>query len=77
MLPLLLYGAVSTISTALSGIPDGFSGRLLEVPVGIGILTMPLYQEMLEAEITCLDYSPEMLEWAKFRGESRILVGRK
>lgn len=57
------------ISTALSGIPEGFSGRLLEVPVGTGILTMPLYQEMLEAEITCLDYSSEMLERAKFRGE--------
>lgn len=65
------------LSAALAGIPEGFSGRLLEVPVGTGILTMPLYQEMLEAEITCLDYSPEMLEWAKFRGESRILVGRK
>ena len=47
----------------------GFSGRLLEVPVGTGILTMPLYREMPEAEITCLDYSPEMLERAKSRGE--------
>ena len=33
------------------------------------ILTMPLYREMPEAEITCLDYSPEMLERAKSRGE--------
>ena len=34
---------------------------------------------MLEKELLwdSLDYSPEMLEWAKFRGESRILVGRK
>src|SRR5699024_5894273 len=30
---------------------------------------MPLYREMPEAEITCLDYSPEMLERAKSRGE--------
>ena len=29
------------LSAALSGIPEGFSGRLLEVPVGTGILTMP------------------------------------
>ena len=57
------------LSAALSGIPEGFSGRLLEVPVGTGILTMPLYREMPEAEITCLDYSPEMLERAKFWGE--------
>ena len=35
----------------------------------LGILTMPLYREMPEAEITCLDYSPEMLERAKSRGE--------
>ena len=53
------------LCVALSGIPEGFSGRLLEVPVGTGILTMPLYREMPEAEITCLDYSPEMLERAK------------
>ena len=56
---------------ALAGIPEGFSGRLLEVPVGTGILTMPLYREMPEAEITCLDYSPEMLERAKCRGEAK------
>ena len=57
------------LSAALAGIPEGFSGRLLEVPVGTGILTMPLYREMPEAEITCLDYSLEMLERAKCRGE--------
>ena len=37
--------------------------------MGTGILTMPLYREMPEAEITCLDYSLEMLERAKCRGE--------
>ena len=62
------------LSAALSGIPEGFSGRLLEVPVGTGILTMPLYREMPEAEITCLDYSPEMLERAKSRGEGLSYV---
>lgn len=30
------------LEKALSGIPENFSGRLLEVPVGTGILTMPL-----------------------------------
>ena len=31
------------LEKALSGIPEHFSGKLLEVPVGTGILTMPLY----------------------------------
>ena len=30
------------LEKALSGIPEHFSGKLLEVPVGTGILTMPL-----------------------------------
>ena len=47
---------------------------LLEVPVGTGILTMPLYREMPKAEITCLDCSPEMLERAKSRGEGLVHV---
>ena len=34
------------LEEALSGIPEGFSGKLLEVPVGTGILTMPLYQTL-------------------------------
>lgn len=35
------------------------SGRLLEVPVGTGILTMPLYKTLPKADITCLDYSAD------------------
>lgn len=50
---------------ALSGIPKNFSGRLLEVPVGTGVLTMPVYQTLLNAEITCLDYSLDMMAQAK------------
>lgn len=42
--------------------------------MGTGILTMPLYREMPKAEITCLDCSPEMLEWAKSRGEGLVHV---
>ena len=33
------------LEKALSGIPEHFSGKLLEVPVGTGILTMPVYQD--------------------------------
>ena len=38
------------LEKAMSGIPEHFSGKLLEVPVGKGILTMPVYQTMPEAE---------------------------
>lgn len=54
---------------ALSGIPEDFSGRLLEVPVGTGILTIPLYQTIPEADITCLDYSPDMMAQAREKAE--------
>lgn len=50
---------------ALSAIPEGFAGALLEVPVGTGILTMPLYRTLPEAKITCLDYSPDMMARAE------------
>ena len=53
------------LADALSGIPDGFSGRLLEVPVGTGILTMPLYKTLPGADVTCLDYSPDMMAQAQ------------
>lgn len=53
------------INEALAGIPDDFSGELLEVPVGTGILTMPIYKYLPHAEITCLDYSKEMMDHAR------------
>ena len=53
------------LEKAMSGIPEHFSGKLLEVPVGTGILTMPVYQTMPEADITCLDYSADMMGQAQ------------
>lgn len=53
------------LEKALTGIPADFSGQLLEVPVGTGILTMPVYQTLPKADITCLDYSPEMMAQAQ------------
>lgn len=53
------------LTHALSGIPTDFTGKLLEVPVGTGILTMPLYQTLSGADITCLDYSPDMMKQAQ------------
>ena len=53
------------LENALSGIPEHFSGKLLEVLVGTGILTMPLYRTLPEADITCLDYSADMMGQAQ------------
>lgn len=54
---------------AMAGIPENFAGRLLEVPVGTGILTMPLYQTLPGADVTCLDYSPDMMAQAREKAE--------
>lgn len=35
------------LELALSGIPKDFSGKMLEVPVGTGVLTMPVYEGKL------------------------------
>ena len=52
------------LERAISGISEDFSGRLLEVPVGTGVLTMPVYKTLSNADITCLDYSIDMMEKA-------------
>ena len=57
------------LEQALSGVPENFSGSLLEVPVGTGVLTMPVYHDLPKAEIACLDYSPDMMAAAKNRAE--------
>ena len=57
------------LEKALSGISENFSGKLLEVPVGTGILTMPLYQTLPQADITCLDYSSDMMGQAQEKAE--------
>ena len=48
---------------------EHFSGKLLEVPAGTGILTVPLYQTLPEADITCLDYSADMMGQAQEKAE--------
>ncbi len=53
------------LERALSSVPENFAGKLLEVPVGTGVLTMPVYRELPDAEITCMDYSADMMSAAK------------
>ena len=57
------------LTRALSGVPEDFTGKLLEVPAGTGVLTMPVYKDLTDAEITCLDYSASMMETAQKRAE--------
>ena len=58
------------IEQALSGIPEDFAGKLLEVPVGTGVLTMPVYRDLPDADITCLDYSADMMDSAKKKADA-------
>ncbi len=62
--------AAKWVNDALAPIPDDFAGTLLEVPVGTGVLTVPVYQTMPNARITCLDYSAEMMQNAKRRAKA-------
>ena len=66
----LLWGGVDDNEIArrvLAWVPDDFSGRLLDVPVGTAVFTTEKYKRMKQADITCLDYSQDMLEQAEYR----------
>ena len=56
-------------SMAFEAIPAGFSGSLLEVPVGTGVLSMPVFKTLPEADITCVDYSEKMMASAEQRAK--------
>jgi ubiquinone/menaquinone biosynthesis C-methylase UbiE len=60
------------LEKALAGVPENFAGKLLEVPVGTGVLTMPVYATLPKADITCLDYSPDMMAAAKRRAPDNV-----
>ena len=66
----LLWGGVDDNEIArrvLAWIPDDFKGKLLDVPVGTAVFTTEKYKRMKLADITCLDYSQDMLEQAEYR----------
>ena len=50
-------------------IPADFSGKLLEVPVGTGVLSIPVWRTLPNADITCLDYSEKMMVSAEERAK--------
>ena len=63
------------LAQAFAGVPENFSGRLLEVPVGTGVLSLPVYENLNGTEIFCLDYSDKMLDAARERAEQMNLRG--
>lgn len=80
----IFWGGVDDNAIArkvLSYIPDDFSGRLLDVPVGTGVFTAAKYAALERTDITCLDYSADMLAQAKERfaktgiGNCRLVQG--
>lgn len=50
-------------------IPSDFKGKLLEVPVGTGVLSLPIFKDLDKASITCLDYSNEMMNQAREKAD--------
>lgn len=61
------------LELAMAGIPENFNGKMLEVPVGSGVLTIPVYKTLTNADITCLDYSSDMMKVAQHRAEKMRL----
>ena len=54
-------------SGAFEAVPKGFAGKLLEIPVGTGVLSMPVFKTLPKAEIICADYSEKMMSAAEQR----------
>lgn len=58
----------------LSYIPDDFGGAILDVPVGTAVFTEKKWKSLSKAQITCLDYSEDMIEQAKKRLQEKINI---
>lgn len=59
------------LSQLFAGIPADFAGDMLEVPVGTGALSLPVYEGIPRARITCLDYAEGMLGAARALAKER------
>lgn len=51
----------------LDYIPDDFTGKLLDVPVGTAVFTHNKWKALSNAEIVCIDYSKDMIKQAEER----------
>ena len=54
----------------ISYIPDDFSGKLLDVPVGTGVFAAATSAVIDGADITCLDYSADMMASAEKKAKA-------
>ncbi len=62
----------------LGEIPAEFDGKILDVPVGTGVFVYEKYNKIKNADITCLDYSEDMLNIAGARmsgGDIALMQG--
>ncbi|HWR29431.1 MAG TPA: class I SAM-dependent methyltransferase [Negativicutes bacterium] len=69
----IFWGGVDDTKIAkriLDIIPIDFNGKILDVPVGTAVFTCQKYKTLNGADITCLDYSVDMLSSAKKRFEN-------
>lgn len=58
----------------LSYIADDFNGTILDVPVGTAVFTEKKWKMLSDAQITCLDYSENMIAQAKKRLQERANI---
>ena len=58
----------------LANIKNDFSGKLLDVPTGTAVFTYRKYKKLKDADITCLDYSEDMLSQAKSRFDANQIT---
>ena len=58
----------------LSYIPDAFHGTILDVPVGTAVFTEKKWKSLPDAQITCLDYSKDMIGQAEKRLRERANI---
>jgi ubiquinone/menaquinone biosynthesis C-methylase UbiE len=63
----IIWGFRDTVYAGelLTWIPNDFSGKLLDIPTGTALFTLEKYIKMKNANITCMDYSQNMLKAAK------------
>ena len=56
---------LASASIVFSLLPQNLKGKILDVPCGTGVLTKNLYLDNPQAQITCLDYSENMISHFK------------
>lgn len=57
------------VKTIIPLLDNDFNGKILDIPVGTAVFTYKKYHQMSNAEIICMDYSQEMLNYAKEKFE--------